>query len=71
MTYFFTREREVLVLYFSAWIPFCFVGQGRLLPVTHGSICFKSLSAEIMREIMLQVLQLSCLGFVFVCGSFW
>lgn len=70
MTYFFQKKGEGLMLYFSALIPHCFLGQGRL-PVTQGSICIKSLSAGIMKEIMLQELPPSCLGFAFVCGSFW
>lgn len=51
MTYFFQKKGEGLMLYFSALIPHCFLGQGRL-PVTHGSICIKSLSAGIMKEIV-------------------
>lgn len=70
MTYFFQKKGEGLMLYFSALIPHCFLGQGRL-PVTHGSICIKSLFAGIMKEIMFQVSPPSCLGFAFVCGSFW
>lgn len=57
------------MLYFSSLILLCSVGQGRLSPVTHGSMRFKSQSAGIMREIMLQVSPPSCLGVVFVCGS--